>query len=125
MSNYKVTGITPFVPSLDYELSRRFYKEIGFIEVTTIENATRFEIDSFGFWLQDYYVAEYADNFMFCLYVEDLHSWFSRIYEVDFAKDYNDKARILSQPHKQEGALMMQLGDPSGVLWHIRQNGPK
>lgn len=123
MSNYKVTGITPFVPSLDYDLSCRFYKEMGFIETAVIENATRFEIGNFGFWLQNYYVEDWADNFMLCLYVEDLNAWASRINKVDFANNYGNKARLLSQPHEQEGGLMMQLSDPSGVLWHIRQNG--
>jgi hypothetical protein len=122
MTNYKVTGITSFVPSLDYDLSCRFYKEMGFIETAVIENATRFDIDNFGFWLQNYYVKDLADNFMLCLYVEDLNAWASRINEVDFANDYDNKARVLSQPHEQEGALMMQFTDPSGVLWHVRQS---
>jgi len=123
MSNYKVSSITPFVPSLDYQLSRCFYKELGFIETSTIENATLFEIDACSFWLQNYYVEDWADNSMLCLYVEDLNSWSSRIDEMDFANKYDNKARILSQPHEQEGAQMMQIADPSGVLWHIRQNG--
>ena len=123
MSNFKVTSITPFLPAMDYELSCRFYQELGFIETATIENATLFEMDGFGFWVQDYYVEDWANNCMLCLYVDDLNSWSARINDIDFAKNYDNKPRVFSQPHEQQGALMMQISDPAGVLWHIRQNG--
>jgi hypothetical protein len=35
---------------------------------------------------------------------------------------YGGTARVLAEPHDQEGGLMMQFADPSGVLWHIRQD---
>ena len=122
MSNLKVSGVTPFVPAKDYELSRRFYIDLGFSEVAVGEKAVLLEIDGYGFWLQDYYVEDWAGNFMFCLYVENLEDWWSRINNMNLDEEYEKKAKVLSEPHDQEEGLMMQLADPSGVLWHIRQS---
>lgn len=122
MNNYKVNGLTPFLPSKDYQLSRLFYKDLGFKEVVTIKIGTRFEMENFGFWLQDYYVEDWAGNFMLCLYVEDIQSWSSRLKQMNLGTEYAGKARLLSEPHEQEGGIMLQFADPSGVLWHVRQD---
>ncbi len=122
MKNYEVSGLTPFVPAMDYELSRRFYKDLGFTESTRIDQSTLFQIPPFGFWLQDYYVEDWAGNFMMCLYVDDLASWWSRVQDMTLDANYCENTRVHSPPHDQEGGYMMQLADPSGVLWHFRQN---
>jgi uncharacterized glyoxalase superfamily protein PhnB len=72
-TNLRVEGLTPFVPAKDFDLSSRFYRDLGFSAVASIENAIRFA------------------------------------------------ARVLAEPHDQEGGRMMQFADPAGVLWHIRQ----
>ena len=122
MDNHKINGITPFLPAKDFELSKRFYAELGFEVVAKIDNAVRLEMDGYGFWLQDYYVEEWANNTMLCIYVEDLNAWNQRLESINWEESYGPSARIINGPHEQEGALMMQVGDPSGVLWHIRQN---
>ena len=122
MDNLKINGITPFLPAKDFELSKRFYAELGFEVVAKIDNAVRLEMDGYGFWLQDYYVEEWANNTMLCIYVEDLNAWNRRLESIDWEEVYGSSARLINGPHEQEGALMMQVGDPAGVLWHIRQN---
>lgn len=122
MSNFNVLGMTPFLPAMDYKLSRHFYNDLGFTESGTIENATYFKISDFGFWLQDYYVEDWAGNFMMCLYVDDLDSWWQQIGSMKLEESYGEKARVLSSPHDQNGGYMMQIADPAGVLWHFRQN---
>ena len=121
MKNTTINCITPFIPAKDYELSLRFYKDLGFVEVAKIDKAVRLEIDGCGFWLQDYYVQELADNTMLCLYLENLESWWSKVKTLNINENYEGKAKIFSEPHEQEGSLMMQIGDPSGVLWHVRE----
>lgn len=122
MTNRTVQNLTPFVPAKDFALSSRFYRDLGFAEVASIEKAVRFERDGYGFWLQDYYVEDWAGNFMFCLYVDDINAWWSHIKAMAFNETYSGTARVLAEPHSQEGGLMMQFSDPSGVLWHIRQD---
>lgn len=122
MTNRTVQNLTPFVPAKDFALSSRFYRDFGFAQVASIEKAVRFERDGYGFWLQDYYVEDWAGNFMFCLYVDDINEWWSHIKAMAFNETYSGTARVLAEPHNQEGGLMMQFSDPSGVLWHIRQD---
>lgn len=121
MNNTTINAITPFVPAKDYELSLRFYKDLGFVEIANIDSAVRLEIDGYGFWLQNYYVKDWADNSMFCLYLDNLESWWSKIKKLNINENYDGKAKVHSEPHQQEGSLMMQLIDPSGVLWHVRE----
>ncbi len=71
MTNRKVQNLTPFVPAKDFDLSSRFYRDLGFAAGASITNAVRFERDGYGFRLQDYYVEDWAGNFMFCLYVQE------------------------------------------------------
>jgi len=122
MKNLNVVNITSFIGAKDFELSTQFYKDLGFTPEVTTEKAVLFKLGDFGFWLQEYYVKEWIENTMLCLYVEDISSWFTLIQDLNIKSKYGAQARLHSEPHKQEGGEMMQLIDPSGVLWHIRQN---
>lgn len=122
MTNLKVEALTPFVPAKNFQVSSRFYMDLGFSPVASIEKAVRFERDGSGFWLQDCYVEDWAGNFMFCLYVQDLEAWWSHITAMRFNDAYGGTAKVIAEPHTQEGGRMMQFSDPSGVLWHVRQD---
>ena len=122
MTTRSVRNLTPFVPAKDFALSSRFYRDLGFVEVASIKNAVRFERDGYGFWLQDYYVDDWAGNFMFCLYTDDIESWSAHLRSMSVNYTYGGAARVIAEPHNQEGGMMMQFSDPSGVLWHIRQD---
>lgn len=119
MENRQVNNITSFLPARDFDVCSRFYEDLGFDKTVSIQGAVRYEIDGFGFWLKDYYVKEYADNTMLCIYVADVRSWYKRIVELDFPNNYGGSAKVFSEPHSEHGSLIMQIGDPSGVLWHI------
>lgn len=122
MKKCNVNNLTAFVPSKDFQLSCQFYEDLGFKKIVSIGNAFRYEMDGFSFWLQDYYVKEWAENCMLCLYVEDIHAWHERIKELDLVKNYGELAKVYSEPYEEEhGSLIMNIGDPSGVLWHIYQ----
>ena len=56
---------------------------------------------------------------MLCMYVADVKSWYERIEALDLAGGYNGDAKVFSEPHDEHGNLVMQFGDPSGVLWHV------
>jgi hypothetical protein len=117
----EINAITPFLPARDFGLSLQFYSDLGFSTMTEIAGAVRLEMDGCSFWLQNYYVKEWADNAMLCLYVADIDSWWSKIDKLNIDEKFGHTAKVLSKPHDQEGGRMMQITDPSGVLWHIRQ----
>lgn len=119
MENIKVTNLTAFLPAKDFDLCCQFYEDLGFNKVLSIAGANRYELDGFGFWLKDYYVKDYADNTMLCLYVADINSWYKHLAKLDFPNNYEGLAKMFGEPRQESGSLIMQFTDPYGVLWHI------
>jgi hypothetical protein len=66
----KVLNLMAFVPARDFELSRRFYHDLGFHENWGNDQACEFELEGFRFLLQNFYVKDHAGNFMMSLMVE-------------------------------------------------------
>ena len=53
---HKVISIRPFIGAKNFELSRSFYKDLGFQEIVLAHNMSLFKIGKLGFYLQDAYV---------------------------------------------------------------------
>jgi hypothetical protein len=51
-------SIRPFVGAKDFELSRNFYRDIGFEEIILANNMSLFKYEKLGFYLQDAYVKD-------------------------------------------------------------------
>ena len=114
MNNLQIKNVMAFVPAKDFQLSSRFYEDIGFTKAVATDKATQFV-------MQDYYVETWAANSMLCLYVEDIHAWALHLESLDLLNRYGGVAKVLAAPHAQEGGVMMQFCDPAGVLWHVRE----
>jgi catechol 2,3-dioxygenase-like lactoylglutathione lyase family enzyme len=109
----------PFMPTRDFELSKRFYEALGFKKVLDGEVAI-FHAGSGGFILQRYYQKDWAENFMMQLMVDDLDAWWSHIDGMKLAERFGvppPRAPAL-QPW---GLTIAYVVDPSGVLWHVAQ----
>ena len=109
----------PFVPTKDFDLSKRFYESLGFKKVLDSEVAI-FNAGSGGFILQRYYKKDWAENFMMQLMVDDLDAWWEHINALDLATQFGvppPKAPAM-QPW---GLRIAYIVDPSGVLWHVAQ----
>src|SRR5215211_2095199 len=118
-----VKALMPFVPAKDFETSKRFYADLCF-NVTPIDsNLARVSIGPHGFLLQNYYVAQWADNFMFHLLVTDLDSWWNHLSSLDLASRYPVPP---PRPPKLEawGLKEVHVIDPAGVLWHFAERPP-
>ncbi len=72
----------PFLPSKDFEVSKRFYEALGFTKVMDGEVGI-FRIGGSGFILQRYFQKEWAENFMMHLMVDDLDAWWAHITSLD------------------------------------------
>lgn len=109
----------PFLPSQDFDLSKRFYEALGFKRLLDGEVAV-FRIGSSGFILQRYYHREWAGNFMMQLMVDDLDAWWSHISALDLPGRFGVQAP--RAPAMQPwGLRVAYVVDPSGVLWHVAQ----
>jgi hypothetical protein len=126
MSEYVPTGTElarPFLPAKDFDLSKRFYEALGFIKVLDGDVAI-FRIGAGGFILQKRYEAEWAENCMMQLMVDDLDGWWARIASLDLPARFGVPAP--KPPALQPwGLRIAYLIDPAGVLWHIAQRRPE
>lgn len=117
-----VATMRAFVPSLDFELSKRFYADLGF-EVTPISDGLAdIKLGTAGsFLLQNFYAKDWAENFMVYVSVSDLASWWAHIEALDLAAKYGVQAPRppAMQPHGIKTAFVY---DPAGVLWHFAQS---
>jgi hypothetical protein len=120
MTNHRsnVLDLKPFVPAKDFAVARRFYADLGFTENWVDEQVAELQIGSYRFLLQNYYVQQFAENFMMHLMVEDADVWWQHVQNAKLAEKYPGimaKAPAL-QPW---GLRVLYLSDPTGVLWHI------
>src|SRR5664279_992167 len=74
---HKAKSIRPFIGSKNFELSRNFYRDLGFTESILFHNMSLFKIDGLGFYLQDAYVQDWVDNSMIFLEVEDVDRYWN------------------------------------------------
>ena len=121
MSAPDVVALRPFLPAKDFEVSLRFYEELGFTAHRLGDSVASMQLGPFGFLLQKYDVAGFADNFMMHLLVNDLDDWWRRIESLNLAANYG--VRPPTAPALQPwGLTVTYVVDPSGVLWHVAQN---
>jgi catechol 2,3-dioxygenase-like lactoylglutathione lyase family enzyme len=112
----------PFLPTKDFELSKRFYETLGFEKLLDGEVAI-FAIGSSSFLLQNYYQEDWAANFMMQLMVDDLDSWWRFIEELDLPRRFGVAAP--KPPALQPwGLRIAYVVDPAGVLWHVAERRP-
>ena len=120
MSNLKVTEIKAFVPSKDFELSKQFYKDLGYTLASEGGDIAYFQFGHVSFLLQDYCAVSFAENFMMHILVEDVNAWRNQVKDSGVVAKYGVKMTELEdQPWRMRDFC---LYDPSGVLWRIGQN---
>jgi len=118
--NLTATDIRIFIPSLDFEQSLRFYTLLGWKLKYKDDRLAELELADSRFWLQNFYVKAWANNFMFQVSVEDATAWHAHVSKVLEEENF-DNAR-LNPPKKEDyGAITTPVWDPSGVLIYFSQ----
>ena len=114
---HKAKSIRPFVGAKDFELTRRFYKDLGFEEVVLSHNMSYFKTEAIGFYLQDAYVEDWINNTMVFLEVEDVDRYWKELLALDLPSKYENIK--LTPVREMEWGKECFIHDPSGILWHI------
>jgi hypothetical protein len=113
-----VRDLRPFLPAEDYALAKQFYLDLDFTMLWDDEQLACFQAGEYRFLLQNYYVKEWAGNFMMHLMVADADLWWTHIEAKRIPEKYPG---IMAKPPTMQpwGLRVLYLSDPSGVLWHI------
>lgn len=71
-----------YMPSKDFELSKRFYSALGFTMSEGWGGTADFELNGHRFRLQDYYVKDWANNYMVVIGVDDAEAWHQHVRKI-------------------------------------------
>lgn len=120
MPNLNAVEVKAFVPARDFELSKRFYRDIGFTMASDGGGVACFRHGEASFLLQDFHDEALARNFMMHLLVEDVDAWHQQLQDKGIAAAYGVRVGpVERQPWRMRDFVLF---DPSGVLWRVAQN---
>lgn len=115
---YTSKSLRAFIGSMDFSISRKFYKDIGYEEHVIDPKMSYFIADkNLGFYLQDFYVEAWVENTMMFLEVDNLESCFKEICAKQLPLIYPGVkvTGIIKEDWGQEFHML----DPAGILWHF------
>lgn len=115
--NHKAISIRPFIGATNFEVSRNFYRDLGFEESILFHNMSYFHKDHLGFYLQDAYVKDWIDNTMVFMEVEDVDLYWNELLSLNLTTKY-ENVRVTPIKRNDWGSECF-LHDPSGILWHF------
>ncbi|MFK8004770.1 MAG: glyoxalase [Saprospiraceae bacterium] len=117
LEKFNIKTLRTFVPAKDYELSRKFYKKIGFEETFYSEDLAVFNVGNFSFYLQNFYQKKWAENFMMFMEVENVDEFWKYLLSLSLESDF--PTIKLRRPKTEDWGREFHLIDPTGVLWHF------
>ena len=112
-----IKNIRTFLPSKDFEVSKKFYLDLGFKLRWEGEDLIIFGDEGQNFFLQKYYNEEWANNFMMQLHVTDLDDLFK---VAEGLKDKYEGIRMKPIFEADYGRTFHLIG-PAGELWHMTE----
>jgi len=120
MSNLHVQEIKAFVPSRNFELSKRFYRDLGFTMASDGGGVAYFHFEHASFLLQDFCAENLSENFMMHILVANVDAWRAHVLASNVQTKYGVQVTgIEAQPWRMRDFCFT---DPSGVLWRVGQN---
>lgn len=114
---HKAKTIRPFIGAKNYELSRSFYRDLGFEETVLTHNMSVFKTGGLAFYLQDAYVKDWVDNTMIFLEVDDVARFWNELLALNLPAKYENVR--LTPIRVNDWGRECFLHDPSGILWHF------
>ena len=115
--NHKAISIRPFLGAKDFEVSRKFYYDLGFLETVLFPTMSLFRSEQLGFYLQNAYVKDWVDNTMIFMEVQNVDQFFAELLALKLETKY--KGVKLIPVREYDWGRECFLHDPSGILWHF------
>lgn len=115
--NHKAVSIRPFIGAKDFELSRSFYRDLGFEETVLSPGFSVFKTGKMAFYLQNAYVKDWVDNTMIFMEVEDVGRFWDELLALNLTAKY--PTAKLTPIREMDWGRECFVHDPSGILWHF------
>lgn len=115
-----ITDVRPFVPARDFALSRSFYQALGWQVRHDDGNLALLENGTHRFFLQDFYVQDWAENMMLHVIVDDAAAWKAHVAGIVDGGGYPG-VRVDGPKREPYGAQVTYVWDPAGVLLHFAE----
>ncbi len=109
-----IRDLKVYMPAKDFELSKQFYLAMGFKMSEGFGGTADFELNGNRFRLQDYYVKDWANNFMVVMGVDNVRAWQATALAVVATGKFGS-ARV-AELETVDNSLVLHVVDPSGVL---------
>ena len=114
---HKAISIRPFIGAKNFELSRNFYRDLGFQEKILTPDMSLFKTEGLGFYLQDAYIKDWIDNTMIFLEVDNVSRVWDELVTLNLTAKYkNVKLTPIREDYWGKECF---VHDPSGILWHF------
>lgn len=109
-----ISGLKAYVPAKNFQRSKEFYAGLGFTLTDGWGGTIDCEMNGNQFRLQDYYVKDWAENFMMVMYVDSVKEWHQHVVKVREDGQFSE-VRI-KEPENVKEFIVLHVVDPSGVL---------
>lgn len=109
-----IKELVTYVPAEDFEVSKAFYKALGFTLTEGWGDTMDCRLGNAIFRLQNYYNKDWAENFMMKFDVDDVDEWYAHAKKVLDENTYAH-ARI-AEPEMIGDTKILHVWDPCGVL---------
>ena len=120
MSQLETIEIKAFIPAKDFDLSKRFYEDLGFTVASSDGAIAYLHHGNSSFLLQNFYEKALAENLMMHLLVRHVDAWWQHVVESKLAEKYGVRVEpVALRPWHMRDFVIV---DPSGVLWRITEN---
>jgi hypothetical protein len=77
--NNPIKSIRPFIGAKNFDISRKFYTDLGFTEHVISPQLSYFESQEIGFYLQDACVKDWVDNTMVFVEVGNVDDYWKKL----------------------------------------------
>jgi catechol 2,3-dioxygenase-like lactoylglutathione lyase family enzyme len=114
---HKALSIRPFIGAENFEVSRKFYTDLGFEETVLSYDMSVFKSGITSFYLQNAYVKEWIDNTMVFMEVDGIERFWEELLALNLTDKY-EKVRLTPVKILDWGKECF-VHDPSGILWHF------
>ena len=114
---HNARSIRPFIGAKNFNISRSFYRDLGFQEIEISHNMSYFKSEAYGFYLQDAAVKDWLDNTMVFLEVENVDAFWEELLALNLDRKYEDVRLV--PVRKLDWGKECFVHDPSGILWHF------